>query len=323
MYDSRTLKPARPTSRDRVECPVLNCSVAVERQRLVFRRENRFRCPDHRIYISPSTFDHEDYRDNLLISDSQDLELLGRVFAVKRETDRLGRERSEDALTFNVFRSLERQGLLDTTMSAIAGGAESDAAPSYWSFCLEHHDTHPLLADARAAFGETDGRGSEPDLIVETARTLFVVEAKLDSRNETTPSRPWVLKTYHQSENGWYESVLRTEPSVVAQELKLYQLMRLWLLGTWMASRAGKQFVLVSLTPESREQDIVDRFAPHIVAQGDRKFVRFTWERIRELVRPHATGAGLSVLVEYLDHKTLGYDASGKLRKAFQRGGLE
>ena len=94
------------------------------------------------------------------------------------------------------------------------------------------------------------------------------MEAKLDSHNVTTPSNPWVLGTYERAESKWYDSVFRTPPARVAQELKLYQLMRLWLLGTWMAEKAEKQFVLVSLVPEGSERDVVSRFEPHIVVFG-------------------------------------------------------
>jgi len=35
---------------------------SVERQRIVFRRESHSLCPEHAIYISPSTYEHADYR---------------------------------------------------------------------------------------------------------------------------------------------------------------------------------------------------------------------------------------------------------------------
>jgi hypothetical protein len=301
----------------RIECPVRGCTRSVERQRRTFRREERFLCPEHEIYISPSTYEHRDYRDNLLPSDPSDLALLERVFAVKRETNRVGRERSEDALTFNVFRTLERLGALDTIASEFGHDPESGAIPSYWSFSLESGRTHPLLAVARAAFGERDDRGSEPDLLIETRKTLFVIEAKLGARNETTPSSPAVLESYRRGADGWYEAVFRSEPALVAQQLRLYQPMRLWLLGSWMASQSGRRLVLVNLTRSRCEQDIERRFFPHIVASSDRHFVRSTWESIRERVRA-MDRPELDALVDYLDYKTLGFDGSGALRLAFE-----
>ena len=48
--------------------------------------------------------------------------------------------------------------------------------------------------------------------------------------------------------------------------------------------------------------------------------MRHTWEGLRDQVRPEAAAEGLAALVAYLDHKTLGYDASGRLRLAFSSG---
>jgi hypothetical protein len=92
--------------------------------------------------------------------------------------------------------------------------------------------------------------------------------------------------------------------------------MRLWLLGSWMANGAGRRLVLVNLIPAGREQDIEERFGPHVVSSAARLYVRCTWERIRERIRA-LDRPELRTLVEHLDHKTVGFDASGCLRLAF------
>ncbi len=40
-----------------VECPVKGCGEKVERQRVVFKEEDRFKRPKHNILISPWTFE--------------------------------------------------------------------------------------------------------------------------------------------------------------------------------------------------------------------------------------------------------------------------
>lgn len=75
MFDARTLKPFLRTTPATVECPVLNCAHIVTRQRKSFRRDLTFRCPDHDIYISPSTFEYADPAANLLAMDDEDLAL--------------------------------------------------------------------------------------------------------------------------------------------------------------------------------------------------------------------------------------------------------
>jgi hypothetical protein len=84
-----------------------DCSEKVERQSGFFTREERFKCPKHNIYISPSTFEYQSELDNLLWKDKADLDLLKRIKSVKREC-RIARDNSEDAVTWNVFRFLEK-----------------------------------------------------------------------------------------------------------------------------------------------------------------------------------------------------------------------
>lgn len=107
MFGLKDLKPIITVKEDSVECPVKNCTKKVARQRKSFKTSNEFMCPDHRIYISPSTFEYKDMFDNLLWDEQTDRNLLNRIIGTKRE-NRFARDNSEDALTWNVFRFLER-----------------------------------------------------------------------------------------------------------------------------------------------------------------------------------------------------------------------
>lgn len=70
------LKPSILIRENLVECPVRGCSISVPRQRRVFRREKQFQCPAHGIYISPTTFEYEHEKDNLICKDGDDLDHL-------------------------------------------------------------------------------------------------------------------------------------------------------------------------------------------------------------------------------------------------------
>jgi len=61
MFGIKELKGSIKITKTTVECPVKGCSEKVERQRKVFKRENRFKCLKHNIYISPSTFEYRVY----------------------------------------------------------------------------------------------------------------------------------------------------------------------------------------------------------------------------------------------------------------------
>lgn len=316
MYDARTLKPTIRVTESTVECPVLGCSNHVERQRNHFRRTPEFLCASHRIYISASTHEYADRDQNLLSRDAETLALLETLTRGKRESGRLGRERSEDALTFNVFRALERSGRVDVILSQAAGHPVRGSVVFYWALDSAAGTPHPLLAAARAAFGERPDRGTEPDLLIESDDTLCLVEAKLGATNETVPTHASSLRTYAMRADRWFETVFASDVEAIALRDKRYQLMRLWLLGSWMAARVGKRFVLVSLGPAAVDGRLDEQFGSHLVQDESRRFVRYTWDAIAR----YATSCGdvpeLAQLAGYLAHKTLGYDTDGSLRMA-------
>ena len=111
MYGKETLKSKIEITEETVECPVKNCKNKVPRQRGKFKREEKFKCPFHNIYISATTFEYENELDNLLWKTEDDIDLLNRIKELKRES-RITRDNSEDALTWNVFRFLEKNNLI-------------------------------------------------------------------------------------------------------------------------------------------------------------------------------------------------------------------
>ena len=112
MLGFNELKSSLEITEATVECPVKGCSEKVERQRKVFKREKRFKCPQHNIYISPSTFAYQKETDNLLWLTEEGLNLFNEIKSVKRES-RISRDNSEDGVTWNVFRFLEKNNLLN------------------------------------------------------------------------------------------------------------------------------------------------------------------------------------------------------------------
>jgi hypothetical protein len=87
MFGASNLKSAINITESSVECPVRNCKTIVPRQRKTFQCSKEYFCPKHSIYISPSTFEYDNYTDNLLWKDKTDLDLLQRIFPVKREAE--------------------------------------------------------------------------------------------------------------------------------------------------------------------------------------------------------------------------------------------
>ena len=300
-----------------VECPVKGCSQSVERQHDHFRREERYYCPDHKIYISPSTFEYANEEDNLLWKSKPDLDLLKAIKTVKRES-RIARDNSEDALTWNIFRFLEITNQLGGLLSWLTQMEHAQTELIYWSYSQKTKEAWSELNKARKEFGENLQRSSEPDLIAITNRALFFIEAKLTAPNDTLPSDPNNRKKYLTGGKEWYGQVFASDFYTVAIRTKKYELLRFWLLGSWIAEQIKRDFYLINVVPIERETDIEKQFTPHIRVTGNRQFKRLSWEELYGYVAANVPdGEDRRRLTVYFENKTIGYDPFGMLQKAF------
>ena len=310
-----------------VECPVNACQHVVARQRGPFARQGQFRCPEHRIFISPSTFEYENERDNMLWASPEDLALWKHIQAPgSRRERRLARDNSADAVTWNVFRYLETRGRLGAFVDRVYGEKVAEAPQLiWWSCCRESRGTWKPLLDAARAFDERGARRFEPDLIIDDKKVLVFVASRWAGEDTTGPADPNDRYGYENGCERWYKKVFAPGSSfqVVAVQERLYELMRLWLIGSWIAEGMGKSFVLVNLVRAEAERDIEERFGQHIISGNNRRFVRWTWELIQVLtVQERAGDADADKLLEFFGSKTLGYQTRdgathGELRRAF------
>jgi len=316
MFGIDELKENIEITETTVECPVKNCNQKVKRQRIVFKREERFKCPTHGIYISPSTFEYRNELDNLLWTDENDLNLLNSIKAVKRES-RISRDNSEDAVTWNVFRFLERNSLISGFLNSIAGLHLKSSEVIYWSYSQKEDKVLSELNKARREFGEIIKRGSEPDIIIETDKALFFIEAKLTTGNETIPSNIRSSKKYEIGGHNWFSRVFRSDYNTIAIIEKKYELLHFWLLGTWMAKQQGLDFYLINLVLAEREKDIEHIFKRYIRETKRRRFLRITWEDIYHYISNINSLIDKDIILHYFRNKTIGYDRRGKLQRAF------
>jgi hypothetical protein len=289
----------------------------VVRQRRTFTREGRFSCPEHGIYISPSTFEYADAHDNLLWREQEDLQLLAQLTRTKRE-NRMARERSEDAVTWNVLRALQKADALGSWLESTASLRADRPNVIYWGCDASTGERWPLLDDTRRAFGEPLTKGTEPDVAVVTASTLFFIEAKFTSGNRTRPSEEGRAARYTEGAQGWYAEVMRAGFRDVAIEAQLYELMRMWLLGTWAARRLGTSFCLINLVRDGREESVEEAFGAFIRSSPQRRFKRATWEgALSHVERVQPSHPVTSLLARYMREKSAGYGPNGRLLQAF------
>ena len=317
MFGSKDLKPRIFIDESTVECPVIGCAEKVKRQRKVFRRKPEFQCPEHKIYISSTTFEYPEEFDNFLWKSPEDRALLNKIKDVKRES-RMARDNSEDALSWNVFRYLERTNQISDLLSSINQPSVSSIELIYWSYSQMDYGVWSQLVDARSEFGEDPQRSSEPDIIVDSDRAIFFIEAKLAAGNNTKPSNLSERKKYLTGGDNWFERVFNSDYETISIEKQKYELMRFWLLGSWMAERLGKDFYLVNLVRENREKNIENLFKPYIKTPMKRKFLRLTWESIYKYIKINSSlNSEKDKLLRYFENKTVGYNHLGELQLAF------
>lgn len=317
MFGVSDLKPRLRITQTSVECPVMGCSQSVERQRRSFKREEQFCCPEHQIFISPTTFEYNSEVDNLLWKNAADLALLEAIKTVKRES-RIARDNSEDALTWNVFRYLETTQQLARLLSWMTQTEQLQTELIYWSYSQAANGAWPQLNKARKEFGEKTQRSSEPDLIAISENGLFFIEAKLTATNETVPSDRNNHKKYLTGGDEWWKQVFISDYETVAIEAEKYELFRFWLLGSWLAREIGRDFYLINVVLIGRDTDIEGRFNPHIRIATNRRFKRVAWEEIRGYVASKAPASlEKNTLLAYFENKTIGYNRFGEIQRAF------
>lgn len=269
--------------------------------------------------ISPSTFEYDNYEDTLLWKDKTDIDLLQRIFPVKRES-RIARDNSEDALTWNVFRFLEKENMLQNYLSRFSNIEEKEPEIMYWSFSQSEQTVWSKLFQARQEFERNPSKGSEPDLIIQTDKTLFIIEAKLNASNTTVPSSKdsLVEEKYVNAGFKWYQNVFTSDFETLAVNCRKYELLRFWLLGSWIAHHQDRKFILINLVPSEREKDIEAQFKKHIHEDSNRTFLRTTWEDTCKFIQETAKANNQKELVlKYFRNKTVGYRHRWELQRAF------
>jgi hypothetical protein len=122
------LRAADPLIRnDSIRCCVRGCPRWLAKRRRG-KKDPESICPEHGISVSTSpTYVFDDYRRNFII----DVPKLEQFTMLKVESWRLGNERSEDALSWNVFVGLARLNQLAAAFACLTG-IEVDVEPELY-----------------------------------------------------------------------------------------------------------------------------------------------------------------------------------------------
>lgn len=333
-FDARSLTPQLKGNSPC--CPVSGCNAPLEKVPSQWG-EMPF-CPLHciRIHRGSSTFVYYNGSDalskwtaalrNILFEREYfAAHILGN--AGKAETHRICHETSEDALTWNVFARLAKEGILADLVSNLTNRGLKDEPELYlWGLkvCLQDSFASalfPPVAVARDVF-EPDITNylTEPDIMLYVpGQVLMLVEAKFTSGNpiakasadddalgEKPKSRSGILQRYRAS--ALPDGALVTDAVIDPFYSQLY---RNVVFAIHMANQLGVQWAVVNLVCEGRfhqgrkESEFMDptRFIHALLPKNSHnQFASYSWER---LYADHvAKAASLGDLAEYMRNKS-------------------
>lgn len=324
--DLNPMLQTHPGPPERVRCVVKNC-------RWVLRPPTRGGCrgdvcPDHGIVVHRSaTYSYRDPRRNIIVS--PDLMADGVMqHPFKYEANRMGNERGEDALTYNVFRSFQEAGGLHLVASLFTG-TEVVRQPRLFLWGLELTDDSLKPWDLLIAGRERWERSlpvkrpsTEPDLaMLDSGRYLMLCEIKFTSPNPVYvrgPRKDAQSLTLDELVGIYSDPGLQMldDEKVGAADAVAYQLFRNVRFAEYMARLDGPTTrpYFVNLTRLGTENDTFEPFYRLVRPEHRRQVRHVYWEQLFPLAG--VVGDRLSHVRNYLLTKTAG------LRPAFNLGYL-
>jgi len=224
----------------------------------------------------------------------------------------LGSQASEDALTWNVFRSLQKARRLDIICNNLDIGEPRcmllwTLAPELDSLSADLQYTVGALI--RKFDGILPGQVTEPDVIILGTKGVAIIECKLSER-EKPPSHLWEgsldsvrkrLPIYRQAEPRLLKRDIAEE-----QIVEIYQLIRMAFYALQLGKSLASSPVVVSLTNETNWHREIRRlrkspaelwdFFWHTVETSNLRKKELSWQHIARLI----TGSSLDELSHYL-----------------------
>jgi len=267
-------------------------------------------CRKHKVSVSISpTYVYQKLHSNFMISS----DLINKVKKVERW--RLGNERSEDALSWNVFLSLAKLGLLSKAFQDFPSGK---IELYLWGNRIGRH--LPVVWDKLTRVRKRLESGArfptEPDIIIRIpGQLLMLIEAKFGSCNSTLLGKedryegvdeflsryPANASVPDPLNREWIEG---QKPSQVYE-----QLCRNVIYATWLREK-GERLIVANLVCKNMETEIEQRFRNHLNANCPLEFRRITWESFYPVLLSSGENAG--PIISYMENKTM------NLKKAFQ-----
>lgn len=164
----------------------------------------------------------------------------------------LSKPNSEDALTWNVFRSLQVAG--EDGLRVISDIFETSRVERilFWSCDVEHHGDEQQLLNIliRTIDGKHGGTMTEPDLVLITEEEVVFVECKLNLNGKASP---W--KGSKGSEKRW-KTYIEEFPELndITDWISVYQLIRQYVYSKSLSNHLKKKPVVIPLINEKHKE---------------------------------------------------------------------
>lgn len=258
--------------------------------------------PELSFRVSP-TYVLTDARQNFIVGRSLIDQVLGGNWG-KAETYRLGNENSEDALTWNVFRSLQETERLKVLTPLLCECTDASEAELYlWGrrITAVGAEAWKRLAEVRAELEPTHRQQTEPDAVLHLAGWGWIfIEAKFGSKVTTAASaermRAWLGRYPKQAPHLFNLAELEA----ISHKEFPEQLLRNIVFADRIAAEGERAHVV--LLAREKELTSVDRWLRRcLAADGRVSFSRLSWE---QLYRALPVERALAPLRRYLEEKS-------------------
>ena len=201
-----------------------------------------------------------------------------------KKREKLESENSEDAVTWTIFRYLQKEQMLADVLSALGvitlADGQQEPTLLLWGAATPPsdpagQDVTRQVVNTSDAIGENHASRSEPDVILDFGEQgLCVIEVKLRSKNDQKPADYPHWAMYFKDTDAFAD-----EGQV--RESGCYELARNWRIGCDLAG--ARPFTLVnlagpSLFADKSEQDRLRRFQDGLAEKEGRTFLELAWD---------------------------------------------
>lgn len=302
-------------------CPIIGCDTVIAAYPSLknpHNNESNF-CAKHGIYCRKNTYIYKEKTDNLITSINSFKDIFEKKDNAKYDVDRIGYENSEDALSWNVFVTLQKAGELKAIATLISGKpCEEEPELILWGYSLSNGSTIEELKCFKKKFESSISVQTEPDIILKTTNEVFLIEAKFCSPNSRKEISVWKDKeidgrtkkeygSYNIRYKGLIDEVLNRD--VIERQDKFCSQLVRYALYAHDAYRDENYYIANLLPVIHKEIDLIEgEFNPYL-KKGT--FKTITWEAIYKKLEDLKSHPEIITLKRYLQEKT------ANLKKAF------